>query len=110
MIEPNDAAEILRRYLIVRAIFEGGEFTGPAKTDLEYEAKPLRTLTRYGVFLNRNATPPLAGDERNPEFFNAMNGTGGYAGVDASYMDQLREHVFRGAQPPDASWRKQVVR
>jgi hypothetical protein len=94
------------RYLEARSWYNGTKLprtpAGPSVTPetlAEDLAQGLRLLAD-GVLVYQAASPPIVGDDTDPDFLAAITGRDEAVAVEVDQLEQLRSYVLRGGSLP----------
>ena len=97
----EDQRRVVYRYVVARVGLRKAAL--PSLTILDHQMRHDFDLLAGGVLINRNATPPIIGDEQDPHFFAAIV-QGNQAAMDMTPRDleQTRRFVLydQGCLPP----------
>lgn len=99
-------AAVVYRYLVARAWFSEGKLprtTNSQRVTPETLAQDLeqgRRLLANGVLVYPPASPPIVGDDLDPDFLAAMSGRDDAIQLEADQLEKLRHYVLEGGDLP----------
>ena len=106
-------ASAVYRYLLVRARFRGSKLprtSAGGRVNPETLAQDLGKgfrLLADGVLVSPQASPPVLGDDVDPDFLAAIMGRDDAIGIDPEQLQKLRSYVIRGGDFPPVKRREQ---
>ena len=95
-------AALVYRYLVVRAWFRGGQLPRTSNSQrvtpetLAQDLEQGRRLLADGVLVYPPASPPIVGDDLDPDFLAAMLGRDDAIQLEADQLEKLRRYVLEG--------------
>ena len=107
-------ASAVYRYLLVRARLRGSKLprtSAGARVTPESLAQALGKgfrLLADGVLVSPQASPPVLGDDVDPDFLAAIKGRDDAIEIDPEQLRKLRSYVLRGGELPPAKRRQQL--
>jgi len=99
-------AAAVYRYLLARAWFRSSKLPRTAagqrvtEASLAEDLRQGRRLLADGVLVYPQASPPLVGDDLDPDFLAAMTGRDDAIDLEAEQVAKLREYVLHGGELP----------
>ena len=99
-------AAAVYRYLVARAWFRSSKLpksaAGPQVTpeSLAQDLAQGRRLLAGGVLVYPQASPPIVGDDQDPDFLSTIAGHDGAIDIDTDQLESLRSYVLRGGDLP----------
>jgi hypothetical protein len=102
----TSTAATVYRYLEARSWFNGTKLprtpAGPRVTpeNLAEELGQGRRLLADGVLVYPGASPPIVGDDADPDFLAAITGRDGAFDIEPDQLEELRRYVSRGGSLP----------
>jgi hypothetical protein len=97
----EEQRRVVYRYLVARVGLRKAGL--PCLTTLDHQMRHDFDLLAGGVLIDRNATPPIIGDEQDPHFFAAIvQGNEGAIDITPRDLEQTRRFVLydQGCLPP----------
>ena len=99
-------AATVYRYLLARSWYRESKLpktsTGPRVTpeSLAEDLEKGRRLLVDGVLVYPQASPPVVGDDQDPDFLAAITGRDDAIDIDADQLQKVRNYVSRGGDLP----------
>jgi len=108
-------AAAVYRYLVARAWFRSSKLprsaAGPRVTpeSLAQDLAQGRRLLAGGVLVYPQASPPIVGDDQDPDFLSAIAGHDDAIDIDSDQLETLRGYILRGGDLPRRSHQSRAV-
>ena len=99
-------AAIVYRYMLARAWFRSSKLprtaagAGVTEETLAEDLAQGRRLLGDGVLVYPGASPPIVGDDVDPDFLAAISGKGDAIEIDPDQLAKFRDFVLRGGDLP----------